>query len=219
MKIVKYDDYEIKLPESEQDYFEYVNLQSGRSGIPVNHNNFIKDIDEMLNVFDITLDDNIIDVGCRGNARVLLDLQNKGYKNVYGIDIGYEAETQWKKLPLELQKNVKRADIHDGIPFNIKFKVITCSHVLEHCFDPEKVIKNFYDSLEEGGVLHLQIPLSKYDEYINHGPHYAFWSDESTFEKWLSNLGFEVMRSLNAQKITGRPISDDYCTISKKLTK
>lgn len=219
MKIVKYDTYEVKSIENDLDYQEYVNLQSGRSGIPVNHNNFIKDIDEMINVFDITTDDNIIDVGCRGNAQVLFNLKNKGYKNVYGIDIGYDAETQWKQHPEDLQQNLKRADVHEGIPFDVKFKVITCSHVLEHCYNPEQVIKHFHDSLEEGGILHLQIPLSKYNEYINHAPHYAYWSDEPTFEMWLSNLGFEVMRSINAQNINGRPVSDDYCIISKKISK
>ena len=59
-----------------------------------------------------------------------------------------------------------------------------------------------------------------YKEYINHAPHYAYWSDEPTFEMWLSNLGFEVIKSINAQKISGkRPVSDDYCTISKKISK
>jgi 2-polyprenyl-3-methyl-5-hydroxy-6-metoxy-1,4-benzoquinol methylase len=218
MKIVKYDEYEIKMIETQQEYQTYVDQQSGRSGIPVNHNNFIRDIDEMLNVFDITKNDNIIDVGCRGNAKVLINLRDLGYKNVYGIDIGYDAETQWKQLPADLQENLKRADVHEGIPFDVKFKVITCSHVLEHCFNPEQVIKHFYDSLEDGGILHLQIPLSKYDEYINHAPHYSYWPDEQTFELWLSNLGFEVIRSINAQKINGRPVSDDYCTISKKVS-
>ena len=41
MKIVKYDKYEVKSIENDLDYQEYVNLQSGRSGMPVNHNNFI----------------------------------------------------------------------------------------------------------------------------------------------------------------------------------
>ena len=95
MKIIKYDNYEIKSIESDQEYQTYVDQQSGRSGILVNHNNFIKDIDEMINVFDITKDDNIIDVGCRGNAKVLVNLHELGYKNVYGIDIGYDAEQQW----------------------------------------------------------------------------------------------------------------------------
>ena len=218
MKIIKYDNYEIKSIESDQEYQTYVDQQSGRSGILVNHNNFIKDIDEMINVFDITKDDNIIDVGCRGNAKVLVNLHELGYKNVYGIDIGYDAEQQWKKLPENLQKNLKRADVHEGIPFDVKFKAITCSHVLEHCFNPEQVIKHFHESLQEGGILHLQIPLSKYHEYVNHAPHYAYWPDEQTFEIWLSNLGFEVIRSINASKVSGRPVYDDYCTISKKVS-
>ena len=221
MKIVKYNNYEVKSVETTEEYEKYVNLQSGRSGINVNHNNFIEDISKFIDKFNITLYDNIIDVGCRGNALILLNLRNNGYTNVYGTDIGYEAELQWKNLPIDLQKNIRRADIHDGIPFDVKFKVITCSHVLEHCFDPEKVVKNFYDSLEDNGLLHLQIPLSKYNDYINHAAHYAFWTDDTSFEKWILNLGFDVVQSINSLKVIRNVANmpDDYCIILKKIKK
>lgn len=210
--------YELKPVDTTEKYSEYINQQSERSGIPVNHNRFIQDYTQAnKKILGIQLNptDNIIDVGCRGNAQVVRDLFDRGYKSSYGIDIGYEAEKQWAKHPEGIRNNLKRADIHRGFPFPLTFKAITCSHVLEHCYDPEAVIKHFYNALADDGFIHIQIPLSKYGEFVNHKPHYAFWDSRETFIKWLNALGFRVVMSVTAQEAS-RPVNDDLCVIAVK---
>jgi 2-polyprenyl-3-methyl-5-hydroxy-6-metoxy-1,4-benzoquinol methylase len=209
MEIVKYNKYEIKKVESDEDYTIYVNNQNRRSGGDTNHSHFIQD----LNSYGYKLDplDNIIDVGCRGNAKVVIALTSDGYKNVYGIDIGYEAEEMWKSLNTSLHTKLKRQDVHNGLGFDLKFKCITSSHTLEHCYDPEKVMKIFYDNLEDDGILHIQIPLSKYNEYLNHGPHYSYWANENDFISWVYDLGFLTVYSIR------RPLNDDFGLILKKI--
>lgn len=209
MKIVKHDKYEVKTIDSDLEYTLYVETQNKRSTGNINHSRFITDL--YAYGHKLNYDDTIIDVGCRGNAQVLLDLINLGYKNVYGIDIGYDAEQMWQNLNMPIQQKLKRHDIHDGLGFDIKFDVITSSHTLEHCYNPEKVIKTFYDGLKTSGILHLQIPLSKYDEYLRHTPHYAYWETKDNFISWLYDLGFEMVFSEKRNTL------DDLCVICKKI--
>jgi 2-polyprenyl-3-methyl-5-hydroxy-6-metoxy-1,4-benzoquinol methylase len=209
MEIVKYDKYEIKKITSHDEYISYVDIQNKRSGGHINHNQFIHDIRS----YGITLDPSysIIDVGCRGNAKVVIDLMSMGYENVYGIDIGYDAEIMWQDLLNgPLRGRLKRFDVHDGLGFDLKFNCITSSHTLEHCYDPKKVIEIFYNALHDDGILHLQIPLSNYNEYLSHKPHYAFWANESDFISWLDELGFIVVYSARRTQL------DDFALILKK---
>jgi 2-polyprenyl-3-methyl-5-hydroxy-6-metoxy-1,4-benzoquinol methylase len=210
MEIKKYEKYEVKEITTPDEYISYVDIQSQRSSGDINQSKFIQDLIRSGYFSMLNHTDNIIDIGCRGNAQVVKDLLSMGYTNVYGIDIGYAAEEMWKKFDEQLQSRLRRYDVHHGIGFDIKFKCITSSHTLEHCFNPERVITILRDSLEDDGIIHLQIPLSNYDEYIRHSPHYAYWDSQDNFKSWLSDLGLNVVFSEK------RSYLDDFAVILTK---
>jgi SAM-dependent methyltransferase len=129
---------------------QYYDLQNSRSGGHLDNNilegfigdiNFKKDKDKIY----------IIDIGCRGHANIIRKLIGLGFVNTFGIDIGENAEVKWIDYPFK--NNLKRADIHEGIPFDYKFDLVSCSHTLEHCYNPNLVIDIIKNTFEELGYL------------------------------------------------------------------
>jgi 2-polyprenyl-3-methyl-5-hydroxy-6-metoxy-1,4-benzoquinol methylase len=216
MILKKYKNYEIKQLESDE-YEDYVLWQSKESGNDRCSNLVFRDLLTYKNKtgFILDLDATIIDVGCRGNATVVKGFTEQGYANCYGIDIGYDAEENWKLLPQNIQAKLKRNDAQNGLHFDYKYDFITCSHVLEHCPDPKKVVDIFYNALKDDGRIHLQIPLSTYDEYIEHHPHFAYWKDRDAFCEFLEDCNFKVEYSEYGTPDNRKPF-DDLMVIIKK---
>jgi 2-polyprenyl-3-methyl-5-hydroxy-6-metoxy-1,4-benzoquinol methylase len=193
MILNKYKTHEVKTLET-GEYEDYVLWQSRESGADKCANLVFNDLEKykIKSDFQLDLTDKIMDVGCRGNAEVVRKFHSLGYIEAYGVDIGYDAEKLWDSLPNDIQDKLKRADVQDGLHFNTKFNFITCSHVLEHCPNPKKVMEVFNESLTTDGLIHIQIPLSTYDEYINHYPHFAYWENKEAFFDFISETGFIV---------------------------
>ena len=216
MILKKYKNYEVKELESDE-YEDYVLWQSRESGADKCANLVFEDLKKYKNKtnYDLKQDSTIIDVGCRGNAKVVRGFYDQGYTNSYGIDIGYDAEKNWETLPKNIQDNLKRKDAQDGLHFDHIYDFITCSHVLEHCSVPQKLMEIFHKSLKDGGRLHIQIPLSTYDEYLNHYPHFAYWENKETFFEFVSDYGFIVDFWEHGTEY-GRVPFDDLMVILKK---
>jgi len=193
MILKKYGTYEVKELEKDE-YDDYVLWQSRESGADKCANLVLDDLKKYNNHtnFQLNFNDKIVDVGCRGNAWIVRKFHEMGYNQSYGIDIGYDAEELWLMLPDEIQHKLKRVDVQNGLHFDLKFDFITCSHVLEHCPNPVKVMEVFNEALTDDGVIHIQIPLSTYDEYINHYPHFAYWENKEAFFNFISESGFTV---------------------------
>jgi SAM-dependent methyltransferase len=76
----------------------------------------------------------------------------------------------WKLFGVEMSSEVaKRAEANTGAkvfvgdildaPFpSASFDVITCSHVLEHVYDPQAVLRKVVDWLKPGGIFYVAIP-------------------------------------------------------------
>jgi SAM-dependent methyltransferase len=174
------------------DYQDYVQQQSSRSGMLLNSNTVIRDVQ----LANISLADNsfILDIGCRAGAFSVFDFMKHGYQNVYGIDIGFDAETYWKNFPLLLDTKLKRADIHDGIPFEHAWNFITISHTLEHCYDPSKVVSIMYDSLAEHGYIHSIVPMeASYEHFELHKPHMTMFETHEEHQKFYSDRGLNIV--------------------------
>ena len=73
----------------------------------------------------------------------------------------------------------------------------------------------FHKSLKDGGRLHIQIPLSTYDEYLNHYPHFAYWENKETFFEFVSDYGF-IVDFWEYGTEYGRVPFDDLMVILKK---
>lgn len=94
----------------------------------------------------------ILEIGCRV-GHLLDNLKEKGYNHFYGIDI---SDYSIKKLK---EKGYK-GSIEDAQNFelNQKFDCIIISHCLEHCPEPQKVINNIFNHLNEKGILYVEVP-------------------------------------------------------------
>lgn len=175
----------MKRKENDERYFA---LQNGRSGMGLNNNTLPKYIHNIPVELNNTI--NVLDIGCRAGAHTVQYFHDKGC-NSYGIDIGTNAEAAWSNH--KLKSNLKRADIHEGIPFDLKFDIISISHTLEHCHTPELALKHVYDGLKIGGYVWGIVPIETSD--ANHGPHYCTFHSHEEHLDIYRNAGFEIFWS------------------------
>ena len=179
-----------------KNYKAYVIRQNHRSHSNASNNSFLKNVD----IKSYTNDYNFLDIGCR-NPVVLSKLYDMGFKNVYGMDIGENATLHWKSLPFI--DNLKKCDVHDGIPFDLTFNVIMMSHVLEHLFDPVLCVKLIKDKLVQNGYVYCVVPFETkesihIDDTDDHpNPHYvAFINNNDHKNFWIEN-GFIVLNDFS----------------------
>lgn len=176
---------------------QYYSLQNGRSGMDADKNKldkFITGISFQKNKDQVY----ILDIGCRGNARMVKKLLDLGFINTFGIDIGENAEKQWNTHLFK--SNLKRADIHEGMPFDFKFDLVSCSHTLEHCYDPNLVMEIIKNSLVDGGFYWGQVPTSKAEDTDNHAPHYCYFTSHNDHVSFIESKGFKTILSLKDRK-------------------
>lgn len=169
---------------------QYYDLQNSRSGGGLDNNK----LEEFIGTINFNKDKDkvyIIDIGCRGHANIVRKLINSGFTNTFGIDIGENAEVKWIDYPFK--NNLKRADIHEGIPFDYKFDLVSCSHTLEHCYNPDLVMDIIVNSLVDGGYYWGQIPTSKAEDINNHAPHYCYFESHDDHLNFIKSKGFEII--------------------------
>lgn len=168
----------------------YFTLQNGRSGMTLNANT----IDRYINKIPFELNNsiNFLDIGCRGPAYTVKFFASKGC-NSYGIDIGTNAEAAWINNPLKA--NLRRADIHEGVPFDIKFDIISISHTLEHCHSPELALSHIHSALKDNGYVWGIVPIEPVDDTQKPHAHYCvFHTHQEHLDMYINN-GFEIVWS------------------------
>jgi len=112
-----------------------------------------------IEMFSKYIDKNaaILDIGIREGA-FLEFLKEKGFNNLYGIDI-YE-----KSIKLAKEKGIK-CEIANAQEFSLekRFDLIVMSHVLEHCPNPASVLNCVYTHLNANGILFIEVPIEMGD--------------------------------------------------------
>jgi len=105
---------------------------------------------------------NLLDVGS-GNGDVIMISQER-YKSVYGCDISENACKIARKRGL----SVLCADFNNGfLPYkDNSIKHITCIEVIEHIFDPQKLLEELFRLLKRGGRLILTTSNFRYFRHI-----------------------------------------------------
>ncbi|MBI2042691.1 MAG: class I SAM-dependent methyltransferase [Candidatus Nealsonbacteria bacterium] len=137
-------------------------------------------------------DAKILDVGCSGGL-LLEELKNRGFLNLFGIDISQDALDVCRTKRIA---NVKLADAKDtGFEDNY-FDIVLASDVLEHVAEQEKTISEWRRILKKGGKLIVFVPAfgflwSNHDEINLHQKRYS----KKQLNELLRGGGFEPEKS------------------------
>lgn len=109
-----------------------------------------------------------------------------------GVEIEESASHYARTLGLE----VSHADFHD-YPLGKKYNVITVCDVLEHLDNPLMALNKCYDSLNEGGLLYIQVPNVigfKYPYNDQLGlPHHLWQFDPKSLFALINKANFEMV--------------------------
>ena len=122
------------------------------------------------------------------------------YKNTfgmeaYGIDINVFnvdlfSELGFNCFSLDLMKNESISE-----KLNKKFDVVVCYHVLEHIANPDEAVKNIFDSMNSGGIFHVEIPIEPGQPRLEYGHLISY--DPHDMSKLLSGVGFKIVHATN----------------------
>jgi len=103
----------------------------------------------------ISKDGLLLDIGIRDGV-FLEFLKDQGYINLCGIDI-YP-----RSIEIAKDKGLD-CEVADVQTLNLKrrFDTVIMSHVLEHCPDPIKVLKNVHKHMNADGILFIEVPIEQ----------------------------------------------------------
>ena len=74
------------------------------------------------------------------------------------------------------------------------FDVISACDVIEHCFSPEKALKEMHRILKDEGRITIDIPLEEnFNRNILHGHSVLFYNAEK-FENLVNSIGFFIVK-------------------------
>lgn len=139
--------------------YEYSNMEG--EGLK-NDNKKLDRIADDISLFIRDKSAKILDVGC-GEGDLLLELKNRGYKNLNGVDPSCVSH----------MNNQHKIDAKIGGLFSLtsifneeKFDFVILTHVFEHIYDLSKATQNIYSILQDDGILYLEVPdASRYLKY------------------------------------------------------
>lgn len=132
----------------------------------------------------------LVDIGCR-NGLLLDKLEEEGIES-HGIEL-----TELAKFAQSKGRKVIQADIQGKTPFEDKFfKSAVMTHVIEHCYDPEKALQEISRILD--GYILIVFPASGLSEEARdkYGHYSAFENIDDLSDLMVKN-GFEIVQTIN----------------------
>lgn len=97
----------------------------------------------------------LLDVGCAFGF--FLKLLQKRFE-AYGIDMSEYAIRQARNI-LSRPEIVTAFNVEKGLPFEVKFDVITAFDVMEHIYEPLPVLITLKNALKKDGHLYMELPI------------------------------------------------------------
>lgn len=147
-----------------------------------------------------------MDIGCGSGAGVALAAQ-LGWQ-AQGLELDEAAVASARKAGLAVEQGgyERLFDQPD------RFDAMTCSHVIEHVYNPQEMIRAMHVALRPGGVLLLATPNALSDVHQRFGrywrgleaPRHLTLFSEATLTGLLRRQGFEVTSRSDLQLETAR---------------
>jgi len=146
------------------DYSKYTDNRTatGGGGFPGDHERLQATAERLRLAFDNVFA-RIVDIGC-ANGGLLAALQERGYKNLCGIDPSPVcANFTHEKYGIQTYANAL-----DKLPPTIgTFDGVILSHVLEHVLDLHEALRCTRAILNPNGTLYLQVPdATRYRDFV-----------------------------------------------------
>jgi 2-polyprenyl-3-methyl-5-hydroxy-6-metoxy-1,4-benzoquinol methylase len=168
-------------------------------------------------------DARILDIGA-GFGGFLLSAQNNGFTNVEGIEASAH-RSKYCRESLGLAVNTipveKISDCFGSLRKESLFDIIHSHHVLEHVYDLDKAISNFYQLLKPGGHVIFFVPnwlkvepLVNVGHFLGHVRHFT----PVYFSKLLAKHGFEITSVDDSLCIVARRTSAEKAQIALQTT-
>ncbi len=137
----------------------------------------------------------LLDIGC-STGFFIEEVEKNGW-DAMGIELNPSAKNFAKKKGL----NVVDSD-YNNIKFKKKFDIICAFDVLEHLYDPMKIVKKIKQDLKKGGLFFLYVPnwqsatrllIGEMNSHFVWPTHHLTYFTPTTLESFLSRQGFEVI--------------------------
>jgi len=106
----------------------------------------------------------LLDVGCGSGALGSVLLSSGRYEEVHGLELSEEAAARARERGLRalaFNLNAGRFPYPDG-----SFDTVTCLAVIEHVFDPRRLLNEIARVLAPGGTLVLDTPNIRYAKHL-----------------------------------------------------
>lgn len=149
-------------------------------------------INRIRNKIEFHQDDVICDIGCSSGA--LLRFLEGEYKQGIGLDISNEVI---KNNIINNKSSTITYKVFDGINITEKnIDKVFLFDVLEHAFEPDKLIESIYSSLKPNGQLIMQVPSTGWLSELLFGKYHLGhlrYYDETYLREYLMKHGFDVV--------------------------
>lgn len=191
----KYDEYY-------NSYSIYENLGKTYGAITECMKNMYYEITEEIYSF-VKKDSNILDVGC-ANGYLLETLRDRGFENLYGLDISDNCLNTVKSKGFEVYRGgvfVENKEMYD------KFDCITCTQVLEHVYDLNGAIKNLKSMLKEEGLLYIEVPDASRYHLIANNPFSHFQYEHIVHFDPTSLTNLALKHNLKVKQVIQRDVN------------
>jgi SAM-dependent methyltransferase len=153
----------------------------------------------------------ILDIGC-GPGIFLSEARSRGW-TTYGFDVS-DFAVDYARGCLGLQE-VKKMDVEDLAYADDSFDAVTMFHVIEHVFDPNKLVHACYKIIKPGGIIAVETPdistrrarkAGVNWKYIKTPEHLNYFSLK-TLSRLLTRAGFKTVGVKRATDSTGMMIA------------
>jgi SAM-dependent methyltransferase len=145
----------------------------------------------------VTAREGVLDCGAREGS-LLSRLRDAGFVDLNAIDL----DVSLMKLP---EVPVRRIDLNGPFAnsYKRKFKLITCTDVIEHLDSPRDFLKQAHELLDDDGFLCVSLPNIAHwigrVKFLLKGEHWGFGERNYRHQRHISPMTYDAMRLTMAE--------------------